>query len=258
MSRAMSTLRLRTAVLLAASVCALAAACTTTAEHKPPPLVPASAMDKLLPNADKVSDITGASVTELKTLEQFADPPPTVSDTRCQELTQVAGKTAYANSGSTAIRQKLLGNTDSAMLQQQGFVSVDQAVVLFPSTQQASAFVTATSKSWPACANKQITVSEPKLKEFHVPTQMSMSIGQVSDNDGILNARISSSTVIEGGTRVTNCQHLLTAENNVVIDVSACSGKIADNAPPPPPQAANAGFKIVHEIAEYIDNQNVN
>jgi PknH-like extracellular domain len=243
----------RAAILLAASACVLTAACGSGPQPPPPP-IKASAMDKLLPSVEKVSDITGATLEEVKTLTELPDSPPSVSDPRCQDVTQVAGKHAYANSGSTAVRLQLLHNMMAAMLKQQGSVTVDQAVVLFPGTQQAQAFFTAASKSWPACANKQVTVSVPTMKEFHVPTQMSMSVGQVSDSDHTLTAHVSSSAVVQGTTVDSHCQHLLTVDNNVVIDVSACSGKVAANAPAPPPQAADAAVTIVHEIAVTVDN----
>jgi len=250
----MSELRIGAAILLAASAFALTAACSSGSKGPPPP-VKADVTDMLLPGAQQLSEITGATMMELKTLNGLADSPPTASDTRCQSLTQVAGKNAYANSGSTAVRDQVFTNMLTAMSKQQGSVTIEQAVVLFPTAEQAQAFFTAASKSWTACANKQVTVNEPKMREFNQPTQMSMSVGQVSESDHTLNAHVSSSTVVQGASVVQNCQHLLTVDNNVVIDVSACSGKMADNAPSAPPQAADAAVTIVREIVANVDAQ---
>lgn len=195
----MSKLRVRAAILLAASVSALAGACTTTPEPPPPP-VKASALHKLLVSTSEASEITGATLIEVKTINELGGDtdPGLISDRQCVGIIQVAGKTAYANSGSTAVRNQQLANTMSSVTQQQSPVDVTQAVVLFPSAQQATAFFAASSKSWPACANKQVTISEPNMKAFGLPSQESLSIGHVSNTDGTLTAEITSSTVIKG------------------------------------------------------------
>jgi PknH-like extracellular domain len=253
----MSKLCSSTAVLLAAGVCALAAACNTTPAPPPPP-VKASAIDKLLISPAKASEITGATLAEVKTSKELVGEtdPGLVSDPHCLGFIQVAGKVAYANSGSTAVRTQQLANTMTAVAQQQSPVDVTQAVVLFPSAQQATAFFAAASKSWPACANKQLTISEPKMKAFGLPSQETMSIGQVSNKDGTLSADISSSSVIQGNALATTCRHVLTVTNNVAIDVSSCSGKLADKAPPPSPAAADAATTIAHAIATNVEGQN--
>lgn len=251
-----SKLPSRTAVLLAASMCALAGACST-APAPPPPPVKASAIDKLLVSPAKAGEITGATLEEIKaTKELIGDTDPSlVSDPHCIGLIQVAGKVEYANSGSTAVRLQQLANTMTAVAQQQSPVTVVQAVVLFPSAQQATALFTAAAKSWPACANKQLTISEPKMKAFGLPGQETMSIGQVSNKDGTLRADVSSSAVIRGAALTTTCRRVLTVTNNVAIDVSSCSGKLADNAPPPSPTAADAATTIAHDIATNVDDQ---
>jgi PknH-like extracellular domain len=252
----MPQIRSRTAILLAASVCALAGACST-APAPPPPPIKASAMDKLLVSPAKAGEITGATLAEVKTSKELVGDtdPSLVSDPHCLGLIQVAGKVEYANSGSTAVRNQQLANTMTAVAQQQSPVTVTQAVVLFPSGQQATALFTAAAKSWPACANKQLTISEPKMKAFGLPSQETMSIGQVSNKDGTLSADVSSSSVISGAALATSCQRVLTVTNNVAIDVSSCSGKLADNAPPPSPAAANAAATIAHDIATNVDDQ---
>lgn len=250
----MSKLRSSTAVLLAAGVCALGAACSS-APAPPPPPVKASAADKLLLSPAKASEITGTTLAEAKLSKELTGDtdPSLISDPRCIGFVQVAGKVAYANSGSTAVRNQLLANTMTAVAQQQSPVTVTQAVVLFPSAQQATAFFGATSKSWPACANKQLTISQPKMKDFGLPGQETLSIGQLSNTDGTLSADITSSPEIQGNALTTTCRRVLTTKNNVAIEVSSCAGKLADNAPPP--AATDAATTIAHDIAANVDDQ---
>jgi PknH-like extracellular domain len=250
----MSKLRSTTAVLLATGVSALAAACGTTPAPPPPP-VKASAVDKLLISPAKASEITGATLAEVKTSKELIGDtdPSLVSDPQCLGFIQVAGKVAYANSGSTAVRNQQLANTMTAVAQQQSPVNVAQAVVLYPSAQQATAFFAGASRSWPACANKQLTISEPKMKGFGLPSQETLSIGQVSNKDGTLSTDITSSSVIQGNALATSCRHVLTVKNNVAIDVSSCGGKLADKAAPP--AAADSATTIAHAIATNVEDQ---
>jgi hypothetical protein len=83
--------------------------------------------------------------------------------------------------------------------------AIDQVVVLFPSAQAAAAFVSAATRSWPAC-----TSFTDNVNNVH------FTVGPVSTNNGTVTATATRS----GGMA---CQRALTARNNVVIDATGCS-----------------------------------
>lgn len=248
----MSNPRLKAAVLIAASACALTAACTC--DPVPPPGIQASALHELLLSPDKASEIVGTTLIEIKTGDDMGDEAAfsAMSDKQCLGVTEEGGKTEYANSGWTAVRKQLLANLPGELAQQQSPVEFTQAVVLFPSAQQAAAFYTSASKTWSACANKKVGVTAPKMKAFGLPTQIDMSVGRVSDADDTLTAEITSSEVVKGINMTVNCQHALTVANNVVIDVSACGAKLPDH--PSPRATDDAAVSGADEIAVNVDD----
>jgi hypothetical protein len=107
---------------------------------------------------------------------------------------------------------------------------VGQVVVLFSSAHDAGAFFTASAQRWPACANRQFTVTQAGQ-----PIRV-LSVGPVSNTNGTLSA----TKTYEGSNRWI-CQRALTVANNVAIDVSACSANPTDSA-----------VNIAHQIAAKV------
>lgn len=178
----------------------------------------------------------------------YSDPPKTalVEDPvkrsdytvppECNYAIRAALAPVYADSGNTAV----YGYHDVAPTPpgatKMESPDVDQFVVLFPSPDQASAFFTASSQGWPACANRQDTVpaegGQPELQ---------WKVGPVANTDGVLRAAVTVTVMGSGGNVTMPCQRALTVRNNVVIDVDACRKDVGD-----------LGVTIANQIADKI------
>ena len=89
---------------------------------------------------------------------------------------------------------------------------VYQNVVLFSSAHDADVFFTASAQSWPACSNRQYTVTVAGK-----PDEV-WTVGPVSNTNGTLSA-----TTTQEGANGWTCQRALTAAKDVAIDVEACT-----------------------------------
>ncbi|KQH77010.1 hypothetical protein AO501_11100 [Mycobacterium gordonae] len=144
----------------------------------------------------------------------------------------------YAGSGFTAA----LGRDDSASPATPGSKDMDpeavQYLVVFPSATEAKAFFEASTKAWPACADRTLVVpADPGGAEI------TWKVGQVNSSNGVLTTTISVSTTDNGTPVGGACQRALTVRNNVVIDVSGCG----------PKDPGDAGVKLATQVAGKVD-----
>jgi PknH-like extracellular domain len=213
--------RQQIAGLALAGVCAFAAGCSTTvdgkavAADKSGPVtqtpVPVSALDGLLLDASQIN--AALSATSMKVWfsgKVMWDWSTSVSDTNCLAIDGPAQDKVYANTGWTAIRgQRLDDSVDDSKRRKHYAI---QAVVIFPSARDASAFYDSSTQTWPACSNRRFSDLNPGKPD----TVWSVS-GTTNDN-----GMLTTSQVQEGDDGWT-CQRALTVRNNVAIDVVTCS-----------------------------------
>ena len=137
------------------------------------------------------------------------------ADLACLGVAEVGLQLAYTGSGWSAVR--------SRVVHQKGDTYDDwakEAVVGFPSAKDASAFYDASVDKWPKCSDRRY--SYPRADG----SAAVWTVADVANDDGIL----STQKTLEGGDGWA-CQHALTAGNNVVVDVIACSVRpLADAA----------------------------
>jgi uncharacterized protein YegL len=169
---------------------------TTITTTAPIPITPTtvspvaeSALDGLLLSADQINTAMGAA-------GMVPDPDTTVMidssagdpDKACVVMDSGAEATVYANSGWTAMRQRVVhGNNDG--------LGSNQALVLFSSAHDASVFFTVSAQRWRDCT---------------------LSVwGPVSNTDGVLSAPVVTSSP-------PRCERALTVANNVAIDIATC------------------------------------
>ena len=158
-------------------------------------------------------------MSSVGTMTAMPDNSSWVSDQACLPLSAAVQAKAYAGSGYSAVRAQVV-----AKAQQN---TVDQAVVLFPSAQDAASFFTASTQSWQACSNRQFTLAANGNSQ-------EQTVGPVSNTNGTLSATVTPANSL--GV----CERALTVANNVAIDVTACMG---------PPGAA---VSIAHQIAAKV------
>ena len=195
----------------------------TTAQ--PAPTVEQTALEGLLLDPDQINTALGTSgMAPTGSFTQMVDDSSAVSDRLCLPLDAVVEQSVYAASGWTAMRRQQVTDHQTH--------GVEQAVVLFPSAKAAATFFTASTHTWPACANRQFTETLGGQPEVH-------TVGAVTNTNGTLTA-ILTGVGARSGVNAT-CQRALTAVSNVVIDVGACT-----------PGPSSAGVNIVHQIAAKV------
>jgi hypothetical protein len=184
---------------------------STTPTTAPP--VAEGALDGLLLSPDQINTTMGTTgIVDNHYTTAMTDNSARVADQACRPLSGVLIAEAYASSRWSAFREEVLekpGNNQT--------YAVDQGVVLFSSAHDAEAFFAASAQQWPACANRQFTVTRSG-KDDTV-----WSVGPLSNTNGILSStktQASPPPAIGGWV----CEQALTVANNVAIDIEACSG----------------------------------
>jgi hypothetical protein len=218
---------------LAVAVIGIAAAgCSATVNGTPVPggnSRPLAALDGLLLSTAEINATMAATgMTVFKSAETMWDDSSGVTDRNCLAVDGPAEDKVYTGSGWTAVRGQLLQEPGDAWTHY-----VLQSVVAFPSANDASAFFTASSQSWPACANRRFSYTRPGPDPV-------WTVAQVSNASGILAV-----SLVREGVKGWTCQHALTVGNNVAVDVEACTYNQTD------PAAA----AIASQIAARVPNQ---
>ena len=219
-----------TVMLLAAGVIGIAAYLWRSPSYPPQPpgaqsLAPSgpqvapvqqAALPGLLLSSAQLDSATGATgMTVTGTVSQLPDGSGQVPDKACVPLEGPGQAPVYAGSGFSAVSGQRAADQAHAHM-------VEQIVVSFPSAQEARAFFTSSTQSWPACANRQHDESSTTGQ-----TQVH-TVGPVSNTNGTLSATISGYLARNGASAV--CERALTVANNVAIDIGACGANPAGAA----------------------------
>ena len=227
-----------TAALIVASACILIAGCssgnnqgtkTSTIRSTPtsttPPVLLDTALPPLLLSPEEINTAMGATeMAVTNTRFEMSDDSAAMEPRECLAVDGSAQAQAYAGSGFTAVRDQTLQEGDN-------FTHfAEQAVVLFPSAKQASAFVTASAQQWPACH-----------EYTHTQSGSLWTAGPISNANGVLSIIATQQNANEPGWA---CGRALATRNNVVIDVNTCSANPADSA-----------IKIANQIAARVQPQ---
>jgi PknH-like protein len=213
--------RQQIAVLVLTALTAVAVGCTSSVSGKPVAAdnsggparnpVAVSALEGLLLGVDQINSALSATSMKVwlnaKGLWNWSSG---VSDKNCLAIDGPAQENVYAGTGWTAMRgQRLDDSTDDSKKREHYAI---QALVAFPSAQDADAFYEASVQSWSACSKRRFSDVTPG----HPDTVWTVA-GITADN-----GMLSTSEVQEGGDGWT-CQRALTVRNNVAIDVVGCA-----------------------------------
>jgi hypothetical protein len=217
---------------------------TAPSPSKPPLAQPALA--GLLLNPAEIDAALGATgskptetadtLTEDKTASTFA--PGYKLPPECLYASAAGLVPIYANSGNTAVHRE----RDVVSLPPESSdpdPQVNQVVVLFPSPKEAKAFFDNSTKSWPACANRQDTApGDANNPEIH------WAVGPVSNANGMLSTTVAVTVTSNGNSTSASCQRAMTVRNNVVIDIEACRK-----------DPGNVAVDVANQIAGKVDKQ---
>lgn len=244
-------MRTLTTVVITATICLLAAGCggsgtktagtpttassdttsstTTSATPTTTSAAPVaeSALDSLLLSPSEIDAATGATGMRVAAtsnalatdIQLPADAP--AEKIACIGVAGTAEAQAYADSGSTAVRDQALQMSDASG----GQATAGQSVVLFGSADQAKAFFDRSTKNWRAC------------REFGGGGSTTTVAPVSTDND-----TLSTIMTTKSANGVWVCERALRVANNVAIEASACgsepqgaalsiAAKIADKVP---------------------------
>jgi PknH-like protein len=213
-------MRQPTAALAAAVLCVSVVGCassignaqspTPTRTMIPRPLVERE-LTALLLNPDQVNaamGTTGMAVTGQQAA--MSDDSATMAPPECLAIDGAAEAPVYADSGFWAERDQSLNNGDKFTHY------LKQAVVLFPTVDQAAKFLDTSAERWPACHEYTHTQSGTKW-----------TVGQISEVGDTLSVI---ATFQDAAAPGWGCGRALTHRNNIIVDVNTCSAAPADSA----------------------------
>jgi serine/threonine-protein kinase len=168
----------------------------------------------------------GIGMTVTETATAMIDSSVDVPDNACLPMYTPIQAAAYAGSGWSALSGQAL--SDSV-----GNRTVGQDLVLFASAHDATAFFAVSAQRWPACADRQFTLTSAGSSGVY-------TVGPVYNTGGTLSATRS----FRNDKGTYSCQRALTVANNVAIDVNACS-YLSDSP-------SGAGVNIAGQIAAKV------
>jgi hypothetical protein len=193
-----------------------------------------TALQGLLLSAGQINTAMGTTVlTVAGTTGAMPNIEAQVPDKACRPIASPAEAQVYEGSGWSTMLGQALAEPGPRFTHR-----VEQAVVSFPSAKEAGAFFTASTQSWPACANRQFTI-------VMMGTNMAHTVGPVSNTNGTLSVTQNQ----DGVDLVFSCQRALTVANNIVVDVMACSLNQTDAQFD---AQSDAAINIAHQIAAKV------
>jgi serine/threonine protein kinase len=186
---------------------------TTSAAPPPTPVVRMSALRDLLAPVDQINQVMAWVNPQIFSISTPWDLSDELVEQECVGAYEVGQQKVYDKYGYAGYElQQLVDNEVPPDM-------LVQSVIGFPRADQAQAAVSDQVHQWDQCANRAVT-----FHHHDVTTPMTFG-ATTTDPNGI---HIISHQV--GSPSQESCTHALTARNNVVVDVSACSTKPGNQA----------------------------
>ncbi|KAA0100524.1 sensor domain-containing protein [Mycolicibacterium sp. P1-5] len=165
----------------------------------------------LLLNVDQVNAAMGVNnMAVTHTATAMDDNAGFMAPPECLAIDGAAETLVYADSGYLAERDQSLSDGDKLDHY------VKQAVVLYPTADQANSFFTASTQQWQACH-----------EYTHTQSGTRWSVGQITVTDNTLST---TATEEEAKAPGRACGRALEHRNNIVIDVNTCAAVPGDSA----------------------------
>jgi serine/threonine protein kinase len=178
----------------------------------------------LLMSSSEVNGIMGASnMTPSKPITSMDTSTSVVSVPSCLGALYTGETAVYGGTGYTAI-SGLVHSEDGDRIDH----FVDEAVVTYPTADQAKTFLQTSQDKWKAC--KTLTVTNNKGKTFR------WTFAQATGGPPTITQNRTQEAA--GGWA---CQHVMSQANNVIVDLNACTYSLGD-------QASQLASKIVDKI----------
>jgi hypothetical protein len=194
-------------------------AATTTTTTAPP--LPVNRLTSLLLSDSQINTIMKTQgIKAYDISDHLTAASDKFGDPKCAGTLYSAQPSVYSGSGYTGASDQILKEfTANNALN----YFVEQTAVAYPTTEAAQTFVKGQSDLWKSCANTALPVTS--TNSDGTPNNQSWSIADVkTDNDTI--SQVQTQEAANGWA----CQHSMRAVNNVVLDVSACSHSLSNEA----------------------------
>jgi hypothetical protein len=209
--------RLFVAAALAVSGCTSTVAGTAVRDPNAPPpktTLDQSDLDGVLLSTSALNGILGTSgLTVTVDTDQMRDQSDAVIDRKCLGAAYGAQEPVYADSGWTAVRDQVIrepGEHNKHWL--------EQAVVLYPSADEAKQFLGTSRSDWAKCTGTLITFGDNnELQQWNVT--------DVTEGGSII-----SQTSTPSGSAAGGCHHAMAAAANVIVETWACGESVTDEA----------------------------
>ena len=182
-------------------------------EHKPPQLVPTSALNKLLLSTDEVNAVMGTgSLTPHPIDTVMADNRNLLPNLNCLGVWQVGESAIYGSgdgdNGWQGVRRQTLRTPDTDAWD----TLAVQSVVYYPTAEAAGDFFAQSADRWSKCAKHHVNIT---LNDQPLPKWLSGDLGRTD-------TQLSMPIIRGEGTEVRACQHVVERAANLIIDVEAC------------------------------------
>ncbi len=190
---------------------------STPAAVTPAPPVTSAALSGLLLRPEQVAGLVGADgLVQESFADTVIDDSSKVLQKDCIGIAAPDQHLVYADTGWTGARSQALRNGGDGP---RAF-AVIQAVIAFPSAQEAKKLLAAQKSQWTSCSGRTLTLVFPSP-----PSPQLWTVGTPADTDSTLTV---TQQLRDGGGM--ECQRALAVRNNVAIDVSACRYDVTNQA----------------------------
>jgi eukaryotic-like serine/threonine-protein kinase len=190
-------------------------ASSTTSAAPPQPAVQPSALRGLLLPVDQIQGLMGGMNPQTSDIDTPWDLSNELVEQDCLGPYEAGQRSVYGKYMYTGYQLQILVDQD----QPQKLNTVTQSVIGFPNAEQAQGAINDQIHLWEQCANRTFT--------FHSGDKsQSVTLGAPTMDPG--GAHVISVHYQYGQQQ--HCEHALTARENVVVDISACSVKPGNQA----------------------------
>ncbi|WP_308192966.1 sensor domain-containing protein [Mycobacterium sp. PSTR-4-N] len=181
------------------------------------PLLDDAGLDRLVLSIGEINAIMGGTRMQVAgDVDEMTDHSGSVSDIDCLGAVYAAEESVYADTGWTAVRDRVAREPDD---DNQHWVEL--TAVLYPSAQQAQSFFDSSSQAWEGCANRSIGTNDGDY---------SWALGAIGVDVTDGGAPLLTQTAEQENAAGWQCQHALSVVSNATVEAWACAYRIDGEA----------------------------
>lgn len=212
-----------------------------------PQVFPAAEIDTVLLTPAEISTLVGGPSDPLMVIDQtthgMLDNANLVTPPECVGVVFTGERHVFANTGLVAMQDETLEPPRGAYnirVDTVGPKHVEQAVVIYPTSEQAGTILGSSQRQWQSCASGQVRLGTVGQNGEN---GLTFDLGGVQLRNGVLTLPMVANSQESGGSA---CQQALAVRANVVVGVRSCRD------PKPPPGELNADVSSVRNDADQL------